>query len=73
MSTVVAVVLDFIKRERPALIQFTAGSDEPGRLKLYKRFVQKIQTVSPNYIGKQTMEAGRPNSYTSFKLIRKDA
>lgn len=70
MATVVAIVLDFIKQERPKILRFTAGDDEPGRLKLYKRFVQKIQTVASDYTGKHTVEPGRPNSYASFSLVR---
>lgn len=70
MATVVNIMLDFMKREKPDVIKFTADQDEPSRAKLYKRLTEKVHTMAPDYFGKAY--PAYDGQYV-FRLIRRDA
>ena len=70
MATIVNIMLDFMKREKPDVIMYTANMDEPSRAKLYKRLTEKVHTMAPDYFGKVYPFV---NGEHVFRLIRRDA
>ena len=62
LATVNQVVVDFIKKKKPTMIEFTA--EEPSRQKLYKRLTIKI-------VGRLGYKITKMSSDGIFRMVRK--
>ena len=57
LSTVVAILKTFFQIARPNMVYYRAK--EPSRARLYSRFIQRVASLIPGYVGKEV----RPKEY----------
>ena len=67
-ATVVACVKEFVKRQQPREMLFTAK--EPSRQKLYRRLARGVAGAIPGYTGSESPSRG---GVTEFLITKKDA
>lgn len=65
-ATVVAMLRDFVKQHKNAVIEFEAK--EPQRIKLYDIFLQRIREVLPGYVGKKLTGNAFSNNNGSYRI-----
>jgi hypothetical protein len=68
LATVVAVINDWIRHTHPETFAFSASSDEPSRVKLYRRVLSKA--VFPGYTASTLFEPESYSEYYVFKVNR---
>ena len=67
-ATVIDILKAFIKAYNPPEIEFSANTNEPSRVKLYRRFIQQIKNEIPGYVG---TESGMGQFGLEFLITKK--
>ena len=65
ISTVLSVVREFVQKNNPPVLKFTAFSDDPSRVKLYTKMLKKFAPEDYNVDIKQV--AGE----TKYEMVKK--
>jgi len=52
-SNVAAILKDFIIGVNPKAIQFSSALDQPSRIKLYQRLMDRVSEFAPGYVGRR--------------------
>lgn len=67
-GTVIQIVKDYVAKNNPRLLLFTAMNNEPSRVKLYKMLASKADEALPDYTFAGALNNG---SFTQFNLNHK--
>ena len=71
-STVMKIIVDFVKERNPESFAFESTKHNPSRVKLYRRMCNSLKDLCPNYSFEES-EADNPNyKYVTFTFTRKD-
>jgi predicted nucleotidyltransferase len=68
-GTVVKIVQDYLEKQEPNALYFSADSSEPSRIKLYNRLISQVDKALPSYYSSGTIDLG---SGTAYMLKRKE-
>jgi predicted nucleotidyltransferase len=68
-GTVVKIVQDYLEKQEPNALYFSADSSEPSRVKLYNTMISQVDKVLPDYYSMNNIDLG---SGTAYMLKRKE-
>jgi len=67
-GTVINIVKDYLAKNNPKLLLFTANNSEPSRVKLYKMLASKVDQALPDYTFAGALNNG---TFTQFNINHK--
>jgi hypothetical protein len=70
-STVYAIIEDFMKKEKPDVLDFEASGVSKSRLSIYKRFVRDYRTKNPEYTGREVYDENSNKRERKLALVKK--
>ena len=70
-STVYAIIEDFMKKEKPDVLDFEASGISKSRLSIYKRFVRDYRTKHPEYTGKEVYDENSNKKERKLALVKR--
>ena len=69
-GTVIQIVKDFVAKNNPRTLLFTAMNNEPSRVKLYKMLASNADEALPDYSFQGAFNNG---NFTQFNIVHKDS